>query len=127
MIKVALPGSVLNHKILEQHQVIKLQIYQKNNQSIQLKPAQTVITEEPEKRESLLPNKSPDEQYEFAVSFMKIGDYETAEFALKEFIDKNKDHDLAGSAQYWYGETFRIRQLYSDAATAYLDGYQNYP
>ena len=51
---------------------------------------------------------------------MKIGDYETAEFALKEFIEKNKDHDLAGNAQYWYGETFRIRQLYSDAATAYL-------
>ena len=89
--------------------------------------AQTVITEQPEQRESLLPNKPAEEQYEFAVSFMKIGDYETAEFALKEFIDKNKDHDLAGSAQYWYGETFRIRQLYSDAATAYLDGYQNYP
>ena len=88
--------------------------------------AQTVIAEEPEKRESLLPDKPAEEQYEFAVSFMKIGDYETAEFALKEFIDKNKDHDLAGSAQYWYGETFRIRQLYSDAATAYLDGYQNY-
>ncbi len=89
--------------------------------------AQTVITEEPEQRESLLPDKAPKEQYEFAVSFMKIGDYETAEFALKEFIQKNKDHDLAGNAQYWYGETFRIRQLYSDAATAYLDGYQNYP
>ena len=88
--------------------------------------AQTVITEET-KKESLLPDKPAKEQYEFAVSFMKIGDYETAEFALKEFIDKNKDHDLAGSAQYWYGETFRIRQLYSDAATAYLDGYQNYP
>ena len=89
--------------------------------------AQTVITQKPEERESLLPNKSAEEQYEFAVSFMKVGDYETAEFALKEFINKNKDHDLAGSAQYWYGETFRIRQLYSDAATAYLDGYQNYP
>ena len=89
--------------------------------------AQTVITETPEKKDSLLPDKLPAEQYEFAVSFMKIGDYETAEFALKEFIEKNKDHDLAGSAQYWYGETFRIRQLYSDAATAYLDGYQNYP
>ena len=92
-----------------------------------IESAQTVITEEPEERESLLPNKPAGEQYEFAVSFMKIGDYETAEFALKEFIDKNKDHDLAGSAQYWYGETFRIRQLYSDAASAYLDGYQNYP
>ena len=92
-----------------------------------IESAKTVITEEPEKQESLLPNKPPKDQYEFAVSFMKIGDYETAESALKEFIDKNKDHDLAGSAQYWYGETFRIRQLYSDAATAYLDGYQNYP
>ena len=92
-----------------------------------IESAQTVITEEPEKSESLLPNKPPKEQYEFAVSFMKIGDYETAEFALQEFIEKNKDHDLAGNAQYWYGETFRIRQLYSDAATAYLDGYQNYP
>ena len=86
-----------------------------------------VTTSEAERSESLLPNKPPKEQYDFAISFMKIGDYETAEFALKEFIDKNKDHDLAGSAQYWYGETFRIRQLYSDAATAYLDGYQNYP
>ncbi|MDC0618956.1 tol-pal system protein YbgF [Pelagibacteraceae bacterium] len=92
-----------------------------------IESAQTIITEEPEKKESLLPNKPAEEQYEFAVSFMKIGDYETAEFALKEFIEKNKDHDLAGNAQYWYGETFRIRQLYSDAASAYLDGYQNYP
>ena len=92
-----------------------------------IESAKTVIAQEPEPRESLLPDKPAKEQYEFAVSFMKIGDYETAEFALKEFIDKNKDHDLAGSAQYWYGETFRIRQLYSDAATAYLDGYQNYP
>ena len=92
-----------------------------------IESAQTVIAEEPEKRESLLPDKPAEEQYDFAVSFMKVGDYETAEFALREFIDKNKDHDLAGSAQYWYGETFRIRQLYSDAASAYLDGYQNYP
>ena len=96
-------------------------------QTNSIESAATVITSEPEKKESLLPNKGPKEQYEFAVSFMKIGDYETAEFALKEFIEKNKDHDLAGNAQYWYGETFRIRQLYSDAATAYLDGYQNYP
>ena len=92
-----------------------------------IESAQTVITEEPEKKESLLPDKGPEEQYEFAVSFMKIGDYETAELSLREFIDKNKTHKLAGNAQYWYGETFRIRQLYSDAATAYLDGYQNYP
>ena len=47
--------------------------------------AQTVISEQPENQKSLLPNKSPKEQYEFAVSFMKIGDYETAEAALKGY------------------------------------------
>ena len=94
-------------------------------QSIKSKAA--VFSEARISETSLLPNKSPEEQYDFAVSFMKVGDYETAELALREFIDKNNAHKLAGSAQYWYGETFRIRQLYSDAATAYLDGYQNYP
>ena len=87
----------------------------------------SVVAEERKPSTSLLPDKTPKEQYDFALSFMKVGDYETAELALREFIDKNKTDELAGSAQYWYGETFRIRQLYSDAATAYLDGYQNYP
>jgi tol-pal system protein YbgF len=124
--KVALPGSAKPQDFgaAPGYQTTNLPKEQSINS---VESAQTVIAEEAEKRESLLPNKPAKEQYEFAVSFMKIGDYETAEFALKEFIDKNKDHDLAGSAQYWYGETFRIRQLFSDAATAYLDGYQNYP
>ena len=124
--KVALPGSAKPQDFgaAPGYQTTNLPKEQSINS---VESAQTVIAEEAEKRESLLPNKPAEEQYEFAVSFMKIGDYETAEFALKEFIDKNKDHDLAGSAQYWYGETFRIRQLFSDAATAYLDGYQNYP
>jgi len=86
-----------------------------------------VVTEKTAPSKSLLPNKPPKEQYDFAVSFIKVGDYETAEYALREFIDKNKSNALAGSAQYWYGETFRVRQLYQDAAAAYLDGYQNYP
>ena len=63
--------------------------------------------------------RSPDKQYEFATSFLKVGDYSTAERAFREFVNTNPEHDLAGNAQYWYGETFRIRQLYSDAATAY--------
>ena len=87
----------------------------------------TVISENTEREEKILPNGSPQEQYEFALSFIKVGDYETAEFALKEFVDTNPKHELAGNAQYWYGETFRVRQLYQDAATAYLNGYQKYP
>ena len=87
----------------------------------------TVLTETAERTEKILPNVSPEEQYKFAVSFIKVGDYETAELALREFVDSNSKHQLAGNAQYWYGETFRVRQLYQDAATAYLDGYQKYP
>ena len=92
-----------------------------------IESAGTVITEAAEKTERILPDASPEKQYEFAISFLKVGDYETAEFALREFIDFNSKHKLAGNAQYWYGETFRVRQLYQDAATAYLDGYQKYP
>ncbi len=86
-----------------------------------------VVTEEFENEEKLLPNSNPEEQYEFATSFLKIGDYNTAERAFSEFVISNPEHKLAGNAQYWYAETFRIRQLYTDAASAYLEGYQKYP
>ena len=87
----------------------------------------TVVTETTPRVEKILPDDTPEQQYKFAVSFIKVGDYETAELALREFVDNNSKHQLAGNAQYWYGETFRVRQLYQDAATAYLDGYQKYP
>ena len=92
-----------------------------------IESAGTVVTETAAREEKILPDTTPEEQYKFAVSFIKVGDYETAELALREFVDSNSKHQLAGNAQYWYGETFRVRQLYQDAATAYLDGYQKYP
>ena len=88
----------------------------------------TVVTENFQTEEKILPQDlSPEKQYQFATSFLKIGDYSTAERAFREFVLSNNNHELAGSAQYWYAETFRIRQLYTDAASAYLEGYQKYP
>ena len=87
----------------------------------------SVVTEEFRSEEKILPSETPEKQYEFATSFLKVGDYNTAERAFKEFVDTNPSHELAGNAQYWYAETFRIRQLYTDAASAYLEGYQKYP
>ncbi|MDC0355714.1 tol-pal system protein YbgF [Candidatus Pelagibacter sp.] len=88
----------------------------------------TVVTETFQAEEKILPQDlSLKEQYEFATSFLKVGDYSTAERAFREFVLDNSEHELAGSAQYWYAETFRIRQLYTDAASAYLEGYQKYP
>ena len=87
----------------------------------------SVVTETFVSEEEILPKENPEKQYEFATSFLKVGDYNMAERAFREFVLKNSEHELAGNAQYWYAETFRIRQLYTDAASAYLEGYQKYP
>ncbi len=87
----------------------------------------TVVTEIFQAEEKILPEAPIEKQYEFATNLLKVGDYNTAERAFREFVITNSDHELAGSAQYWYAETFRIRQLYTDAASAYLEGYQKYP
>ena len=124
--KKKLPGSDLPADLgsISETEVTSIEQVQKT-QSIE--SVGTVVTETQQRTEKILPDTSPEEQYKFAISFLKIGDYETAEFALREFVEVNSKHNLAGNAQYWYGETFRIRQLYQDAATAYLDGYQKYP
>jgi len=87
----------------------------------------TIVTENFQAEETILPQETPEKQYDFATSFLKVGDYSTAERAFREFVTTNPEHKLAGNAQYWYAETFRIRQLYTDAASAYLEGYQKYP
>ena len=99
-----------------------------NSQQIQsVDTTSSVVTETFEVEQNILPNVTPEKQYEFATSFLKVGDYNMAERAFREFVKNNSKHKLAGNAQYWYAETFRIRQLYTDAATAYLEGYQKYP
>ena len=89
--------------------------------------AGTIVSETFESEEKLLPDASPEKQFQFALNIMQVGDYNTSERAFREFININPKHELAGNAQYWYAETFRIRQLFTDAASAYLEGYQKYP
>ena len=98
-----------------------------SQQTQSIETTATIVTETFQSEEKILPKESPKKQYEFATSFLKVGDYSTAERAFREFVQSNPEHDLAGNAQYWYAETFRIRQLYTDAASAYLEGYQKYP
>ncbi len=88
---------------------------------------EAIISEVFNAEEKLLPDASPKEQYQFARNFLKVGDYVNAEKAFREFVLTNPDNELSGNAQYWYAETYRIRQMYTDAATAYLEGYQKYP
>ena len=124
--KKILPGSSLPQDLGS----ISYKDTEDNQTTQQIQSVETtssIITETFETEKSILPKESPKKQYEFATSFLKVGDYSTAERAFREFVITNPEHKLAGNAQYWYAETFRIRQLYTDAATAYLEGYQKYP
>ena len=98
-----------------------------NQKTQSIETTASIVTETFQSEEKILPDVTPNKQYEFATSFLKVGDYPTAERAFREFVLSNPEHELAGNAQYWYAETFRIRQLYTDAASAYLEGYQKYP
>lgn len=75
----------------------------------------------------ILPQGTPMERYDFAFSFLLQLDFEQAEIAFKEFLAAHPDHELAGNGQYWLGETYYVRQSYTDAAAAFLEGYQNAP
>jgi tol-pal system protein YbgF len=49
-----------------------------------------------------------------------------AESGFKRFLTTYPDHNLAGSAQYWLGETYYAQGDYKAAAQNFLNGYQKY-
>jgi tol-pal system protein YbgF len=67
------------------------------------------------------------EQYEFAFSLLRKRDFDAAEGAMRRFVNANGDHELAGNAMYWLGETYYARGNYRDAAATFLDAYTGYP
>jgi len=74
-----------------------------------------------------LPGGSASEQYNSAFGLLKQADYSAAEEAFRTFLAQHPRDALAGSAQYWLGETYYERGLYGDAASAFAEGYKNYP
>ena len=75
-----------------------------------------------------LPPGTPKQQYDYATSLlMNKQDYSAAETALKAFVAAHPKDALAGSAQYWVGETHFARKDYQNAAFAYAEGVEKYP
>ena len=46
---------------------------------------------------------------------------------MKSFVAQHPKDPLAGSAQYWLGETYYQRGRFAEAASAFAEGYKNYP
>ncbi|MBE6449458.1 MAG: tol-pal system protein YbgF [Alphaproteobacteria bacterium] len=92
--------------------VVKIQEEQKQDEKVDV-----VVTE------PVLDAKSA---YNAAYDLLKDLKYEQAQIALSEFLEKYPEHELAGNAQYWLGETFYVRRMYEDAAIAFATGFKKY-
>ena len=70
---------------------------------------------------------SPDALYERSNESLLRRQFGEAEAGFRTFLDKYPEHNLAGNAQYWLGETYYAQADYRQAAQAFLKGYQEYP
>jgi tol-pal system protein YbgF len=72
------------------------------------------------------PETQPQQLYEQAYGALLQKDYGAAEAGFEDFLKRHPNHQLAGNAQYWLGETFYVRGQFRAAAAAFLKGYQTY-
>ncbi len=75
---------------------------------------------------SLAPE-SPESLYERSNESLLRRQFSDAESGFSSFVSKYPDHSLAGSAQYWLGETYYAQGDFRQAAQNFLQGYKGYP
>ncbi len=73
-----------------------------------------------------IPNGDAQSLYEQGYGAMLQHDYGAAESAFRKLIASYPNDPLAGSAQYWIGESYFVRGQYKNAADAFLKGYKKY-
>jgi tol-pal system protein YbgF len=70
---------------------------------------------------------TPESLYERSNESLLRRQFGEAEQGFRGFLDKYPEHNLAGSAQYWLGETYYAQGDYRQAAQNFLSGYKEYP
>jgi len=73
-----------------------------------------------------IPNSDAQSLYEQGYGSILQRDYGAAETAFRQLIAAYPNDPLAGSAQYWIGESYYVRGQYKSAADAFLKGYKKY-
>jgi len=74
-----------------------------------------------------LAQESPETLYERSNESLLRRQFSDAESGFSSFVSKYPDHSLAGSAQYWLGETYYAQGDFRQAAQNFLQGYKGYP
>lgn len=78
---------------------------------------------------SLAPDagEAPEALYERSNESLLRRQFADAEAGFGTFLNKYPDHSLAGSAQFWLGETYFAQGEFKRAAQNFLQGYKTYP
>jgi len=77
--------------------------------------------------QAAVPAGGPEAEYQAAFNLLKDGRYDEATVALREFLARHRDHELASNAMYWLGEAHYVRRDYPAALTAFEGVLSQYP
>lgn len=77
--------------------------------------------------QATVPAASPEGEYQAAFNLLKDGKYDEAAVALREFLARHRQHDLASNAMYWLGEAYYVRRDYPAALAAFEGVLKEYP
>ena len=69
---------------------------------------------------TLPPSATPRDEFDLGIGYMQRKDYALAEETMRNFAQRYPADPLLADSQYWLGESFFQRQLYRDAAEAFL-------
>jgi len=73
-----------------------------------------------------LPNEDAQKLYEQGYGDFLQSNYPAAEKSFTKLVKTYPNDPLAGSAQYWVGETYYVRKQYKKAADTFLAAYRKY-
>ncbi len=88
-----------------------------------LRAAETALTS----TQATIPAASPEGEYQAAFNLLKDGKYDEAAVALREFLGRHRQHELASNAMYWLGEAHYVRRDYPAALAAFDGVLKDYP
>jgi len=78
-------------------------------------------------QEAALNAEDPEAAFARAKALMDGGDFDAAEGAFADFVDRHGDSARIGEANYLWGKTLEVRNAHSDAAAAFIASVRGYP
>ena len=94
--------------------------YIKETDNNEKKPVEKVVKNQNNKSKngSFLPKGTDEENFDYALDLASQLDFENAEKAFKEFLEKHKESKKVADAQYWLGRVYFAQKKFEEAAIA---------